>query len=495
MGKGLCCANTRDPIYDLSIPPNLLKEIINKSKWESIHDVYCVEKKTSNKKYWNCATYSETHQCRGDKPRISPPKKLNVEFPVPVEEFEVERKMTIPNVLRRQSEASVKLSLVETAESARSSVSTTESARDLSLRKNIKQRSWQYQDSENPSADINLKTSRIPDEVVTALSGWLKSEKIGLEALIKKLGTDVQLKAQSTTSGYEMSRKKCHSDFEIQRSTSSINLTPDKSSITSTSSTISKQPLAWAPNRDRWNESRTWMDDVNYASYSSDCSSEELIHLNEEELFSFLKTKQERSERRSLFAGKIFANLPQLSHEFKEISRGSWTDVNEEQLADKLPVVSQGTEKKSSTGSLSLIIADIDLLEQSIKEKIERINELREQSVNILTTGCESDVEYESRGNTTVSVWLDVEKKVSQLEDEKLDLEKKKDAFVSQLQCLNYLKHDVLQNCPFPLNKDRALNTRFMFSNSAPPSRNCSARLRFSELSFEESYHRPPLTC
>jgi len=494
MGNGLCCAHTRDPIYDISIRQNSLKEIISKSMWKSIHDGYCVETKTANK-HQNYVHYSETHQCRGDKPRIWPPMKLNVEFPVPVDEYEVERKRTIPNVSRKQSETPVKLSLVATAESARSSVATTGSARDLSLRKNMKQRSWEYQDSENPSANTDLKTPRIPDEVVSALSRRIKSEKIGLEGLTWKLETDVQLKAQSTGSGYEMSRKKCHSDFEIQRFSSSINFNPDNSSITSTTSAISKQPLARAPNRDKWNESINYIDDVSYASEISDSSSEELIHLHEEEFFSFLKTKQERSKRRSLFAGKIFANYPQLSHEFDEISRSSWTDVNEEQPADKLPVLSLGSEKKCSTGSLSLIMDDIDLLEQSIKEKTERINELREQSVNILTTGYESDLQYGSRGNTTMSVWLNVEKKVNQLEDEKVDLEKKKDALVSQLQCLNYLKTEVLQNFSFPLNEDRTPNTRFMLSKSAPPTRNCSARSSISELSFEESHHRPPLKC
>jgi len=151
----------------------------------------------------------------------------------------------------------------------------------------------------------------------------------------------------------------------------------------------------------------------------------------------------EHSRRKSLLVSEIVAKLPPLSHVFSEMSRGSVSIFNEENLfpsrlavdanENEIPV-ELASENKSETENIS-IIADIDMLERRIDEKTAKIKELRRQSVDILTTGYESDLTYDSDEDVDMSTYLKLEKEVKQLKNEKSNLQKKKDAFVSHLRC------------------------------------------------------------
>jgi len=459
MGNRLCCTNDKDPIHDICRAPIFMNRLHNnKSKLNSNLRVYSLDINTESKKL-NCAHYSDSQQCLGDKHRIQASKNLNVEHSPVFKACELERNINIPMWLRKEDDlASIKLS----------PAASPDSSSNLVLRKNIKQRWMEYQESENPRSDKIFKTSRIPPQVVTALSQWMKSERIGLKALTEKLKTDARLQAQITATGNEMSRKKCPSDLEIQRLSSSTNYYPDNKSITtvinhssSTTSVISKQL-------------------------------EELPDFHEDDFLAFSNTNLERKKCRSLRASEIVANLPPLSDALKDMFRGSSKYGNEEEVyPDRDSLVSPFSEKKSSTGrpsTVSLIMADIELLEQSINEKTVAINKLRKHSVNILTAGYESDLKYESDGDTDMSLWLDVEKKVNLLEDEKLDLVRKKDISVSQLQGLNYLRPDGFHNFPLFIAQERPPKAKLEVSNSSLPPRNDSTRLSFRELSYEDSF-------
>jgi len=491
MGTGLCCGHDRDLTNDTGRTPILVKRSNeDKSKSHSNHRVYCLEIKIEGKNL-NCEHYSDSPQCLRDKQRIYDPKNFNVVHLEVLKGSQVGKKITIPMLLRKEDDvASLKLSRA----------GSSESASNLSLRENIKQRSSQYQDSENPGNDIDLKTSRIPIEVVTALSRWIKSENIGRKAITEILERDAWFETESTATGNEMSRKNCISDLEIPCLSSSTNLYPDNSCITpvinhsSTTSVISKLDRTPAPYQDKWYASKTWMDDGSHASESSDFNSEEHLDFHGEDFVAFSKTQLERKRSRSLSASKIFSNLPRLSDTLRDLSEGFWTNGNDEKVSpDQEALVSRDSENKSSTvspGSMNLIMADIELLEQSIKEKTVTINELRKESVHILTTGYESDLDYEFGGDIDdMSLWLDVEKKVNRLENEKRDLVGKKDILVSQLQKLSYLKPDVLQN-PLLTAQERPPKTKLEVSNSYLHSRNNSSRLSFRELRYEDSLER-----
>jgi len=476
MGKGLCCAHDRDLIYDIIPAPKLLWTCKNKCMPGIIHKVHRLETNTENQKCSNSA-HSDLQQCRDDKTRIWPPKIWNVaELPVSVKEYEVERNITSPMSLRKQNEASFKLSSIE-----------TESAGNLSLGKNIMRKSQQYQDSESPNSKKVIKTPFIPNELANELSRWTNSEKIGLNVLIDMPDTDTQPEVESTAAGDETSLKKCDSEFETQRWSSSTNfyvnkrfITPAIGLITTTTSTNSEQHRAEASYLNKRYLTGTWMDDGSLASESSDCTSQELINFLTEEFLTFSKTQLERSRRRSLFASKNFADLPPLSQALEEMSRVSWTDINGKNVAaDQASVVSPGTVKKSSTGSLHLIMADMELLEQSINKITRVIHEIREQSVDILTTDYDSYHKYESGGDATMSKWLTVEKKLKQLQDERRDLEKRKDTLLSQLKCLNALKPDKLQNSSHPIKQESPPQLKFEETNRSPPSKNYHSRLSF----------------
>jgi len=377
----------------------------------------------------------------------------------------------------------------ELASLKHSSAAPIESASNLSFRKNTKQMLLQYQGSESPGNDIDLKTSRIPDEVVTALSRWMKSEKIGRKAITEILERDVWFQAEITATGNEMSRKNCFSDLDTQSLSTSTILKPDNWCITP----VINHSI------DKLYTSRTETDDGSYGSESSDLNLEELPDFHGEDFSAYSKTQLERKRSRSLQASKIFANLPPLSDALKDMTKDFWTYGNEEKVSpDQEPLASRASEKNSSTdspGSMSLIMADIEMLEESIKEKTVTINKLREESVDILTTGYDSDLPYESDEDIdNMSLWLDVEKKVNRLEDEKLDLVRKKDIFVYQLQRLNYLKPENLEN-PLFIAQDRPRNAILGVSNRLLPSINNNSRSSFRELSYEDSLERRLFTC
>merc|ERR1719320_209794 len=217
---------------------------------------------------------------------------------------------------------------------------------------------------------------------------------------------------------------------------SSINI--DGNDITSADSSIISEPdrRMLTPDSEKWYTSGTELE-------VGDSTSEEQTQFYDEDLLSFSKIQLEHSRRKSLLVSEVVAKLPPLSHVFSEMSRGSVSIFNEENLfpcrlavdanENEIPV-EVASENKSETENIS-IIADIDMLERRIDEKTAKIKELRRQSVDILTTGYESDLTYDSDGDVDMSTYLKLEKEVKQLKNEKSKLQKKKDAFVSHFRC------------------------------------------------------------
>jgi len=404
MGNGSCCVH-RDPTCNESMSPILLKRILkDTSNLDSINPVRCLEIKTVKNECLESVHYSNSQQWYKDRPTLSAPQNSNdVKLLAPVEEIEIGRTIPIPDVLRKEDEVEDLACLKPP------SAVITESKKTLYSGENNKQGSPQFEYSDNPKNNMDIRTSDIPNEVVDILSRWMKSEKIGLKALIEKLEYNALCLSESKTTGDDMPIKIIGSNVETQRVPSSMRRKQYSRSIPS-SINIDGNDISYA--------SGIWPEEGNpFACVDS-----------AEDLLAFSKAQLEHSRLKSLLVSEIVAELPPLSHVFSNMSRGMDAYENEVLVGPSTPA----SENKSQTENLS-IIADIDLLERSIDEKTAKIRKLRRQSVNILTAGYESDLRNDSDGDVKMSVCLELEKKVNQLKNEKANLQKKKHAFVSHL--------------------------------------------------------------
>jgi len=444
MGNVSFCSHDRETKYNQSMSPVLYKRRLkDKPNLDIINPVCYLELKTVNKECLECVHYSNSQQRCEDRPSLSTPQYSNdVKFLGPFEEVETGITSPIPDALRQEDE------LDDLACLKPPSAVIAESKKTLYSGNNIKQSSPQFQYSYKPKDNMDIRTSPIPDEVVNVISRWMKSEKMSLKSLTEMLESDALLLSESRTTGDDMPIKRCRSNVETQRLPgsmrrnqydtcipSSINI--DGNDITSADSSIISEPdrRMLTPDSEKWYTSGTELE-------GGESTSEEQTQFYDEDCLAFSKIQLEHSRRKSVLVSEIVAKLPPLSHVFSEMSRGSVSVFNENLFPSRLAVDANGNEipvelasgNKSETENIS-IIADIDMLERSIDEKTAKIKELRRQSVDILTTGYESDLTYDSDEDVDMSTYLKLEKEVKQLKNEKSNLQKKKDAFVSHLRC------------------------------------------------------------
>jgi len=379
------------------------------------------------------------------------------------------------------------------------------------------------QSSQTKEQFMDISVANVDCDIATVLARLMASEDQEIKALAKRLLTEIELRAASTVRNVQKSRT-CYLtspeqlmlpyfcypfDGHIDREYRKARPPPDDD-IDDDYSLESSPSLHY--DDDEWQSIKNF-ERLSSTQKSSEGKKSEIIlpvlqtERETQEVLEYSKLYLEKSIRKSAIFCEKLKNMPSFSETLTNISFGkkemvskrcetsnnSIVSITESSLDREAETVLQAFEHDFPDfpeEEFGMISRDIDKFEHKINETQTRIRQLRWESVIMLTKVSNPKNNSETDRVTETPGYLEIEKKISLLEDESHELKIKRREALSNLQnkilenILGLEQKELLPLVPIPRPK-RISASRFCDPQSPPtsfemfPNGNC----QFSSLS------------